>query len=70
MEASIKKLDIKSIQFESNDSEVLIKGSMSYGYLSHPTDILISQTQLNKVIKYGNTRNNIKCIFRTAFCIF
>ena len=57
MEASIKKLDIKSIQFESNASEVLIKGNMSYGHLSHPTDILISQTQLNKVINQLNKQN-------------
>jgi len=58
MEASIKKLDITGIQFESNDSEVLIKGNMSYGHLSHPTDILVSQTQLNKVINQLNKQNN------------
>lgn len=57
MEASIKKLEIKSIQFESNDLEVLIKGEMSYGHLSHPTDILVSQTQLNKIINQLSKQN-------------
>lgn len=57
MEASIKKLEITSIQFESNDLEVLIKGKMSYGHLSHPTDILVSQTQLNKIINQLSKQN-------------
>lgn len=58
METTVKKLSINSIQFESNNLEVLIKGSMSHGHLSHPADILVSQTQLNKIINQLTKQNN------------
>jgi len=55
-----KIIEIKSIQFESNEPEVLVKGSITQGNMSYPTDILISQTQLNMIV---NKLNNINSDF-------
>ncbi|HIP32098.1 MAG TPA: hypothetical protein EYG86_05000 [Crocinitomicaceae bacterium] len=45
-----KTIEISSIQFESNDPDVLIKGKVKQGNLEYPTDLLVSQTQLNRII--------------------
>ena len=58
MNTQFKTIEIKSIQFESNDPEVLVKGSVKQGHLEHSTDILISQTQLNKIINQLHKQND------------
>jgi len=57
MESSIKKLAVASITFESNDPDVLVKGSISIGQLTYPTDFIISHTQLNVLINQLNKQN-------------
>jgi len=52
-----KTIEIKSIQFESSEPEVLIKGNISQGTLTYPTDILISQTQLNIIVNQLKKKN-------------
>ncbi len=53
-----KTIEIKSIQFESSEPEVLIKGNISQGKMSYPTDILISQTQLNIIVNQLKKKNS------------
>ncbi len=58
MNTSNKKIiKITSIQFESNEPEVLVKGCIKHGNMSYPTDILISQTQLNIIINQIKKKN-------------
>lgn len=40
-------LAVKSILFESNDPEVLIKGTMSKGVMKYETDLVVTHSQLN-----------------------
>lgn len=60
MSNSNKIIEIRSIQFESNEPEVLVKGNITQGKMSYPTDILISQTQLNIIV---NKLNNVNSEF-------
>ncbi len=53
-----KTIEINSIQFESNDPDVLIKGKVKQGNLEYPTDLLVSQTQLNRIISKLKTINH------------
>ena len=57
MNVSIKTIEINRIQFESNDPDVLIKGNVKQGNLEYPTDILVSQTQLNKIVNQLKKQN-------------
>lgn len=57
MNTSSKTIEIKRIQFESNDPDVLIKGTVKQGNLEYPTDILVSQTQLNKIVNQLKKQN-------------
>lgn len=52
-----KTIEIKSIQFESSEPEVLVKGEISQGTMNYPTDILISQTQLNIIVNQLKKKN-------------
>lgn len=58
MKVAEKTIEIKSIQFESNDPDVLVKGIVSQGNLNYPTDILVSQTQLNKIVNSLKKQNS------------
>ena len=57
MRTAEKTIDIKSIQFESNEEDVLVKGNVKQGNLEYPTDILVSQTQLNRIINQLKKQN-------------
>ncbi|MBL1280845.1 MAG: hypothetical protein COA33_011260 [Fluviicola sp.] len=58
MRAIGKTIEISSIQFESNEADVLIKGKVQQGDLSYPTDVIVSQTQLNKVVNQLGRQNS------------
>ncbi len=53
-----KIIEIKSIQFESNEPEVLVKGNITQGTMRYSTDIIISQTQLNIIVNQLKKKNS------------
>ena len=58
MNTSIKTIEVNTILFESNDPEVLVKGTMTKGHMAFETDMLISQSQLNRLINQLQRQNN------------
>lgn len=50
MEAVQKTLQVNAIIFESNDTDVLIKGTVFMGHMAYNTDVLISSSMLNRLI--------------------
>ena len=46
-----KVLEISEVLFETNDNEVLVKGEIQKGHLKFATDIIITHTQLNQLLK-------------------
>lgn len=57
MSTNDKKLQISSFLFESNDTDVLMKGIISQGNMSFETELIISQTQLNMVMNQLRNQN-------------
>ncbi len=57
MNANVKKLQISSFLFETNDSDVLLKGIISQGAMSFETELIITQTQLNMVMNQLKSQN-------------
>ena len=57
MNANDKRLQISSFLFESNDSDVLVKGIVSQGAMSFETELIITQTQLNMVMNQLKNQN-------------
>lgn len=49
MEAK-RNVEINEIIFESNDTDVLIKGTIRHEHMSFNTDVLISNSMLNKLV--------------------
>lgn len=45
-----KVLEISEVLFETNDSEVLVKGQIQKGHMKFATDIIITHTQLNQIL--------------------
>ena len=43
-------MELSSVVFLSTDREVLVKGSMLKGHMSYETDLLVSHTQLNRML--------------------
>ena len=43
-------IQVNSILFESNDSEVLIKGNVKAGQMNYDTDLIITHSQLNIIL--------------------
>ena len=58
MNTSIRTIEVNTILFESNDPEVLVKGTMTKGHMTFETDMLISQSQLNRLINQLQRQNN------------
>lgn len=50
MKAIKRIMEIKEVLFESNDTEILLKGEVKKGHMSFSTEIIINHTQLNKLI--------------------
>ena len=57
MNPFIRTIEVKSILFESNDPEVLVKGKMTKGHMTFDTDVIISQSQLNCLINQLRKQN-------------
>lgn len=57
MEANVKNINVTSVEFVSNDHEVLVKGNISKGLMSYETELLITQTQLNMVLNQLKRQN-------------
>lgn len=50
MENLATNVTVKSIIFESNDSEVLVKCIIEKGNLSYDGELIINQSQLNRLV--------------------
>ena len=48
---------ITSILFESNDTEVLIKGNISQGVMNYDTDLVVTHSQLNIIFNSLQKQN-------------
>lgn len=48
---------ITSILFESNDTEVLIKGNVSQGVMNYDTDLIVTNSQLNIIFNSLQKQN-------------
>lgn len=57
MEATSTILNLQQIIFESNDSEVLMKGMTVKGVMQFESEWIISQTQLNMVLNLLQRQN-------------
>ena len=55
MELRGTSIKVNTVLFESNDSEVLIKGNVTSGVMNYNTDLIISHTQLNMI--FNNLQN-------------
>ena len=50
MNTTDKLFEICSLTFEQNDLDVIVKGMITHGHMSYSTDVLISQTGLNRLL--------------------
>lgn len=57
MEAIQKIVQVNAIIFESNDTDVLIKGTVFMGHMAYNTDVLISSSMLNRLISQLQKEN-------------
>ncbi|MDX2362027.1 MAG: hypothetical protein QNK23_14555 [Crocinitomicaceae bacterium] len=58
MDTNIQSFAVETIIFESNDTEVLLKGVAHQGHMAYSTDMIISHTQLNQVINTLHRQNS------------
>ena len=63
MNTTQRIIEIKALLFESNDPEVLVKGTIQKGHMNFETDVIISQSQLNALISQLQKQNNGKEIY-------
>lgn len=52
-----RAIAITSILFESNDTEVLIKGNVSKGVMNYDTDLVVTHSQLNIIFNSLQKQN-------------
>ncbi|GAB5416531.1 MAG: hypothetical protein Crog4KO_08830 [Crocinitomicaceae bacterium] len=57
MEAANTIFNVQSILFESNDPEVLMRGTVVKGVMQYESELILSHTQLNKVINLLQRQN-------------
>lgn len=57
METTSKTLQINSILFESGDQDALVKGTVTSGFMTYNTDVLISMSMLNRLISQLQKEN-------------
>ena len=50
-------ITITSILFESNDTQVLIKGNVSQGVMKYDTDLIVTHSQLNIIFNSLQKQN-------------
>jgi len=58
MDTNIESFAVETIIFESNDAEVLLKGTAHQGHMTYSTDMFISHTQLNQLINTLHRQNS------------
>lgn len=51
-------LEVESILFETGDPEVSVKGTITQGFLSYETEIIVNSTQLNEILNQLNRNND------------
>jgi hypothetical protein len=52
-----KTFEISTILFESNDTSVLVKGTISQGHMNYLSDITVSTSQLNQLLNQLRRQN-------------
>ena len=52
-----KTFEIATILFESNDTSVLVKGTINQGHLNYSSDITVSTSQLNQLLNQLKRQN-------------
>lgn len=57
MEATKSIFNVQSILFESNDPEVLMRGTMVKGVMQYDSELVLSHTQLNMVMNLLQRQN-------------
>lgn len=57
MEATNTIFNVESILFESNDPEVLMRGTMIKGVMQYESELILSHTQLNQMINLLQRQN-------------
>lgn len=50
MSTYIEQLEIQEIYFESTDNQVLVKGTLYKEHLNYPTQLVVNQSDLNKIV--------------------
>lgn len=50
MNSTARQFEISSVSFEKNDQDVLLQGTILQGHMSYNTNVLVTQTGLNKLI--------------------
>lgn len=50
---------VSSVVFTSNDTDVLLRGTIKKGPLSYETELVITQTQLNLVLNSLSKQNDL-----------
>ena len=54
-----KTFDITTILFESNDTSVLVKGTINQGHMKYSSDITVSMSQLNQLLNQLRRQNEL-----------
>ena len=54
-----KTFEITTILFESNDTSVLVKGTINQGHMNYSSDITVSMSQLNQLLNQLRRQNDI-----------
>lgn len=57
MEATKTTFNVQSILFESNDTEVLVRGTMVKGIMHYDSELILTHTQLNMVLNLLQRQN-------------
>lgn len=57
MQATNSNFNVHSILFESNDPEVLLKGTMTKGVMQYESELILTHTQLNMVVNLLQRQN-------------
>lgn len=52
------QMTVKHILFESNDTEVLVKGNITKGVMNYDSDIIVSHSQLNIIFNLLQKQNS------------
>ena len=57
MHITQKSISIESIEFESNHPDVIVKGSISNGHMAYDSELIISHSDLNRLMNQLQKKN-------------